>query len=104
MRLLAVCAAVIILPMSAAAGAAEGKPVYDKSCRTCHGPEGQGNAVIAKMLKVELRHLGSPEVQAKSDDELKNIIVKGSGKMAPVANVKGKALDDVVAFVRTLKK
>ncbi len=41
---------------------------------------------IAKMMKVEMRDLKSPEVQAASDDELKKIITDGKGKMkAPPA-------------------
>lgn len=87
------------------AGPAEsGKAVFDKSCKGCHGATGQGNPGIAKAMKVELRHLGSKEVQAKSDGDLKSVITAGVGKMKPVAAVKGQAADDVVAFLRTLKQ
>lgn len=85
------------------AGAPEGKEVYMKSCKTCHGPEGKGNPAIAKAMKVEMKALGSKEVQAKSDDELKAAITKGIGKMKPVAGLSAKQVDDVVAFIRTLK-
>ncbi len=50
-----------------------------------------------------MKALGSKEVQAKSDADLKKIITQGTGKMKPVASVTGKQVDDVVAFVRTLK-
>jgi mono/diheme cytochrome c family protein len=97
-----------VLTMSCAgiaiAGSAEGKAVFDKSCKSCHGPDGQGNPTIAKMMKVEMHPLGSAEVQAQSDTDLKNIIAHGKGKMKPVASVTGKAADDVVAYLRTLKK
>ena len=85
------------------AGATEGKEVYDKSCKGCHGATGQGNPGLAKMMKVEMKALGSKEVQAKSDADLKKIITQGTGKMKPVASVTGKQVDDVIAFVRTLK-
>jgi hypothetical protein len=55
-------------------------------------------------MKVDLRNLGSPEIQNMSDDDLKKIITEGKGKMRPVASVTGKSVDDVVAFLRTLKK
>ncbi len=89
--------------LPAFAGATEGKEVYDKACKGCHGATGQGNPGLAKMMKVEMKALGSKEVQAKSDADLKKIITQGTGKMKPVASVTGKQVDDVVAFVRTLK-
>ena len=87
----------------ARAGAPDGKEVYMKSCKTCHGAEGHGNPAIAKVMKVEMKALGSKEVQAKSDDDLKATITKGTGKMKAVAGLSAKQIDDVVAFVRTLK-
>jgi cytochrome c5 len=79
-------------------------PRLGKSCKTCHGADGTPNPNIAKMMNVEMRPLGSAEVQALSDDDIKKIISSGKGKMRPVATVAGKSLDEVVAFVRTLKK
>jgi cytochrome c5 len=90
--------------VSLAADAAAGKAVFDRSCKTCHGADGTANPNIAKMMKVDMRPLGSAEVQALSDDDIKKIIAEGKGKMKPVASVTGKSADDVVAFVRTLKK
>jgi hypothetical protein len=55
------------------------------------------------MMKVEIPALGSKEVQSKSDAELKKAITEGKGKMKPVAGLSAKQVDDVVAFVRTLK-
>jgi mono/diheme cytochrome c family protein len=98
---IAICAAAAV---SLAADAAAGKAVFDKSCKSCHGADGSGNPNIAKMMKVEMRPLGSAEVQAQSDDDLKKIVTDGKGKMRPVASVSGKSADDVVAYVRTLKK
>jgi mono/diheme cytochrome c family protein len=86
-----------------AGDAAAGAAVYAKKCATCHGAKGEGKASIAKMLKVELRALGSKEVQAKSDDELRRDIAEGIGKMKPVKGLNDKDLSDLVAFMRTLK-
>lgn len=87
----------------AAGDVAAGAAVYAKKCVTCHGDKGEGKEAIARMLKVELRALGSQEVQAKSDAELRKDIVEGTGKMKPVAGLSDKDLSDVVAFMRGLK-
>lgn len=99
--LVGTCAAATV---SLGADAAAGKAIFDKSCKTCHGADGTPNPNIAKMMNVEIRPLGSADVQAQSDDDIKKIITTGKGKMKPVATVTGKSVDDVVAFVRTLKK
>ena len=88
----------------AAADAAAGKQLYAKKCASCHGAAGEGKDTIAKMLKVEMRPLASKEVQAKSDAELIKDMNQGIGKMKPVAGLKDKDHEDIVAFVRTLAK
>jgi mono/diheme cytochrome c family protein len=85
------------------AGAPEGKTVFEAKCAPCHGSNGEGKAAIAKMYKVEMHALGSKEVQAKSDADIKKVITAGSGKMKPVAGLSDKQVEDVIAFVRTLK-
>jgi mono/diheme cytochrome c family protein len=84
------------------AGAPEGKEVYTAKCVSCHGTNGEGKPAIAKMFNVTQAPLASKEVQAKTDAQLTEVILKGKGKMKPVA-VTEKQAADVVAFVRTLK-
>jgi mono/diheme cytochrome c family protein len=96
--------AVYSAPMLAAADADAGKAVFLKKCATCHGQAGEGKDAMAKMLKVELRHLGSKEVQSRSDAELKKTVVEGTGKMKPVKDIDDKTADDIVAYLRTLAK
>ena len=84
--------------------AVAGKAVYTKRCATCHSGAGEGKDAVAKMLKVELRHLGSKEVQAKSDAELRTDIVEGTRKMKPVKGLSEQEVADVIAYVRTLAK
>ena len=81
-----------------AADAAAGKAIYGTKCRSCHGAEGEGNPSIAKMMKVELKPLGA------STADVKKVVTDGQGKMKPVAGVAGADLDNVVAYVHSLKK
>ena len=87
----------------AAGDAAKGKDVYAAKCKACHGAAGEGNQGLAKAMKVELRPLGSKEVQARKDDDLKKVVTEGTGKMKPIAGVAGADLDNAIAFVRTFK-
>jgi mono/diheme cytochrome c family protein len=84
-----------------AADATAGKAVYDKSCKSCHGADGTPNAGVAKMMKVEIKDLKATDM---SDADIKKVITDGKGKMKPVASVTGASVDDVVAYVRSLKK
>jgi predicted CXXCH cytochrome family protein len=86
-----------------AADANAGKAVYQKSCKSCHGPDGTPNAAVAKMMKADMKDLKSSDVQAMSDDDLKKVITNGKGKMKPIASVSGADADNVVAYVRSLK-
>ena len=101
--LLIVIPVVLFLAMpSFAADAAAGKDAYLKKCATCHGQSGEGKDAVAKMLKVTLLHLGSKEVQARSDAELQKIPLEGKGKMKPVKDMTAPMAADVIAFLRTL--
>jgi len=86
------------------AGAPEGKAVFAAKCQACHGPNGEGKASIAKMFNVTMHRLGSKEIQAQSDADLKKTITEGHGKMKPVGGLDDKQIADVIAFVRTLKE
>jgi len=96
---LAVMVVAVLSPTAAwAADAAAGKPVYAAKCKACHGAEGEGNPNMAKALKVEMKPLSSTSA------DVKEVIEKGQGKMKPVTSVTGADLDNVVAYVKTLKK
>jgi len=87
-----------------AADAKAGAALYDKSCKSCHGADGTPNAAMAKALKVEMKDLKSAEVRAISEADFQKIITMGKGKMHPIAAVTGAGVDDVIAYVHSLKK
>lgn len=80
-----------------------GKAPYEKSCKNCHGLDGKANPVIAKMMKVEMKHLADKSVQAHSDADIKKIITEGEGKMKGIKSLSDKEVADVVAYMRTFK-
>ncbi len=88
--------------MAGKGDATAGKAVYTKKCATCHGTAGEGKEAIFKMMKAEVKHLGSKELQAKTDADWRKAITAGSGKMKPVTGITDKEMDDLMAFVRTL--
>jgi mono/diheme cytochrome c family protein len=94
----------VALPAAGAGDAAAGKDLYMKKCKTCHGADGQGNAGVAKLLNVTFKPLGSEEIQKKTDAEFKKIITEGKDKMKPVKDLTDADMDNIIAFVRTLKQ
>ncbi len=87
-----------------AADAGNGKAVYDRSCKSCHGVDGTANPAVAKAMKVEIPDLKSQDVQALSDAEIRSVIASGKGKMRPIKAVSGSEADDIAAYIHTLKK
>ena len=83
---------------------AAGKDLFAKKCASCHGAAGEGKESIAKMFQVEMKPLTSKDIQAKSDSDLKKVILEGSGKMKPVKDLDAKNADDIVAYLRILGK
>ena len=106
MRMILAMLTLTVLAASAgyAADAKAGQAIYDKSCKGCHGADGTPNASMAKALKVDMKDLKAPDVQSKSDADLKKVVTDGQGKMHPIASVTGAGVDNVIAYVRSLKK
>jgi mono/diheme cytochrome c family protein len=89
-----------------AADAAAGKAIFDKTCKGCHGDAGATpNEALGKMLNATIPTLADAQFQAsKTDAEIKDAIIKGHGKMPAQKSVPADQVDNVVAYVRTLKK
>jgi mono/diheme cytochrome c family protein len=88
-----------MLAPAAAASAKDGEAVFAAKCKNCHGADGSGNPAIAKMMNVTMKPLG-----AETDAAVNAAVTAGVGKMKPVASVAGGDLDNVIAYVHTLKK
>ena len=99
MMLAAVICMASAAQLAQAASVTAGQAVYKAKCQMCHGADGSGN-----LPKAKANPLGGATVQAKSDADLKTAVTAGAGTMKPVPGVAGADLDNVVAFVRSLKK
>jgi mono/diheme cytochrome c family protein len=94
-----------VLPAVAMADTAAGKAVYDKTCASCHGPDGRGNASKAKLLKLdpEKLNLGRDEVASQTRDEKKAITSDGTEKMPAYAKkLQPAELDAVLDYTMEL--
>ncbi|MGH9773668.1 MAG: c-type cytochrome [Candidatus Acidiferrales bacterium] len=108
-RYSALLAAILALPLAvvlsvssaqAAGDATAGKAVYAKKCQGCHGLKGEK----AKFGAITFNAVNSKEVQGRSDADLKKQSVSGvTGKMMKTNGVSDADLDNVVAYMRTLK-
>jgi|SRR5580693_8931792 cytochrome c5 len=88
-----------MLAPAAAASAKDGEAVYTARCKNCHAADGSGNPAIAKMMSVTMKPLGS-----ETDVDVKTAVTAGLGKMKPVAGVAAGDLDNLLAYIHTLKK
>lgn len=80
-----------------------GATIYKAKCAMCHGADGKGETPMGKNLK--LKDLSSDDVQKVHDSEIKTLIENGNGKMpAMKGKLSDKQVEDVVQYVRTLKK
>jgi mono/diheme cytochrome c family protein len=102
----------VMAVVSGAAPAVSGKRLFETACVRCHGTQGKGNSMADMFFQIRIPTLDSPEVQSKSDEQLKDIISHGKGVMDPVPAGQGalqhvlypEAVDALVKYVRTLKK
>ncbi len=89
-----------------------GKDTFERTCKRCHGVNGEGDAAADKFFNKTIPRLSSAYVQSKSDAELKETITHGKSDMPAVRLDKPgvghllptESVDSVIAYVRTLKK
>jgi len=101
-----------LIGISTGSAKLDGKKAFAQSCAVCHGPQGNGNPDADKFFKITIPRLNSVYVQAKSDQEIREIIVEGRRKMDP-ARIEDQgmrhllptqSIDEIIAYLRTLKK
>jgi len=56
---------------------------------------------MAKILKVEFPKMDSEYIQKKKDEEIKEIVTKGKGKMPPVQGISDSDIENVITYLRT---
>ena len=92
---------------AAAADAKAGEAIYMRECSDCHQKNGAPVSSVGKSMQkqgVKMLDLRDAEVQAHTDDQWKKQIVEGVGKMKPVKGLSTGEVDNVIAFIRILKK
>jgi mono/diheme cytochrome c family protein len=110
--LMATMAALCVFSVQAHAGDVDaGKAKFQQLCAVCHGPTGAGDGAAAPGLNPKPRALGDAEWQAKVDDaHLRKVIVEGgpavglSPMMTAQRGISDDDLENVIAFIRSLKK
>ncbi|MFN8674152.1 MAG: cytochrome c [Candidatus Sericytochromatia bacterium] len=104
----AILASSLVFSTAALAGgnAKDGKKIYDQNCTTCHGPKGKGDGAASAALNPKPRNFAEGKFKyGKTDAELVKFIKTGKGPMPPWGGVlKDKQIEDVLAYIKTLKK
>ncbi|HET6466566.1 MAG TPA: cytochrome c [Nitrospiria bacterium] len=87
--------------------ASKGKPVYEKNCLICHGPQGRGDGPMGKSLNPPAPNFASPESQHKSDAELLKAVREGHPDTAMTAwkgTLSEQQFLDVLSYVRKISR
>ena len=82
-----------------------GKEMFRRSCSHCHTMNGDGKSIVAKSLPVKPRTFHSIMSYERSVGEFYNIIVNGTGTMAPHRFHVKSEIDrwNIVSYIRALQ-
>lgn len=103
---------------ASAGDAAAGKKIYETNCISCHGPAGKGDGPVGAALtprprdfsKAEFKFDTDKDGKPGSDADLVLVIKNGAGAyggsplMAPWPTLAEADVQNVIAYIRTLKQ
>src|SRR4029434_8661904 len=81
---------------ASASGNDPGQSTFEVHCATCHAPNGSGDSVVGKSMKIP--DLRSPAVQSQADTQLADVIANGKGLMPGFKSSLSK--DEIDALVK----
>jgi len=91
---------ILTIALAPAIFAANGAAIYKAKCATCHGADGKGQSPMGK--KMNLRDLGSPDVQKQTDKQLYDWTAAGKGKMPAYKDkLSDEEIKALVTYMRT---
>lgn len=80
----------------------DGQALYDKNCKSCHGPAGGAPSPAMLKMMENLTSITDPAFLAQTpDDSLISVTETGRGKMKPFAEKLTK--EEIVAIVKYLR-
>jgi mono/diheme cytochrome c family protein len=115
---LAFCVAALGASAARAGDAAAGKAVYDVNCTSCHGPAGKGDGPVGSALNPAPRDFSVGDFKFDADKngtpgedaDLALVIQRGAAAyggsplMAPWPTLSDADVENVVAYIRSLKQ
>lgn len=99
-----VFAGLVLAPAFGSGDVEKGKELYMKRCKSCHAEDGAGTPAMQKKFGEKLLPLGGKEVQAMKDAEIAKKFNEAVNHKALIKSLQPGDLDNVIAFIRTLKK
>jgi mono/diheme cytochrome c family protein len=98
-RILSSIAISITVLLGSAFGQTGGRDLYIAKCSACHAPDGSGNNTIGRSLKLgDMR----PVIQSMTDEQLRQIMLEGKGKMPPLKKFDEEKVRNLTVFLRDL--
>lgn len=82
------------------------KKIFAQNCATCHGPAGKGDGPAAAALNPKPANFSKGVFKyGNKDADIAKLIKNGKGSMPPWGSMlKDKDINDLVGYIRTLKK
>ena len=109
MKKLLTLTVVILAGVALSARAADGKALYEKECKKCHGEDGKGKTKMGE--KYNAKDYTDAKVQEELKDEAAIKAIKdgykdkeGKQVMKPAEGLSDQEIKDLVAYMRKFKK